>query len=136
MIPSNKPITYPARGVSTFAEMKIIRLDAKIADGKMQVKAVLQNFNDEEQEFDPGRHTFAVSIDDVDAASLVTKRIDTILKALNEVAELVYNVQFVQHEIDRATTDGEDTTQLNIDLDKAVDALNADPGIAAPKGGL
>lgn len=127
MIPSNEPILYPARGESTFAEMKIIRLDAKIADEKMQVKAVLQNFNESTQEFDPERHAFSVRIDDLAAASLVTRRIEKILTELDEVVRLVYNVQFIQGRIDQAATDGEDTTQLRIDLEAAKDELNANP---------
>ena len=127
MIPSNEPITYPARGESTFAEMKIIRLAAEINDGRMQVRAVLQNFNDSTQEFDPERHNFAVKIDDLAAASLVTKRIEKILTELDDVVRLVYNVQFIQGQIDQAETDEEDTTQLRIDLETARDALNANP---------
>lgn len=127
MIPSNEPITYAARGASTFAEMKIVRMDAKIEDGKMRVVAVLQNFNDSTQEFDPERHTFAVHIVDLDAASQVTKRIENILADLNEVARLVYNVQFIQHQIDQAETDGEDATQLRIDRQKAQEELDATP---------
>ena len=127
MIPSNEPITYPARGALTFAEMKVTRLAAKIEDGKTQVTAVLQNFNDSTQEFDPERHTFAIHIDDLVAASQATKRIDNILKALDEVVTLVYNVQFVERQIDQAMTDGRDTAQLRIDLQTVRGILDADP---------
>lgn len=127
MIISNEPISYPARGALTFAEMKIVRFLAKLEDGKMQVTAVLQNHNDATEEFDPERHTFGVHIDDLDAASKVTIRIERILAALDEVVQLVYNVQFVTRLVHQAEVDGEDTTQLRKDLDDARDALNADP---------
>ena len=109
--------------------MKIVRLSSQLTDGKTEVIAVLQNFDEVTKELDPERHTFAVSIDDLDAASQTTKHIARILTALDEVVQLVYNVQFIQHQIDQATTDEEDTTQLSIDLQVAVDALNADPDI-------
>jgi hypothetical protein len=133
MIRSKEPITYPARGASTFAEMKIVRLTAKLNGEQMQVSAVLQNFNDSTQEFDPERHTFAVRIDDLVAVSQVTKRIDNILKELDEVVQLVYNVQFIVHQIDIAKAADEDITQLLVDLDEARDALNADPDVIRAK---
>lgn len=122
MIPSNEPIAYPARGVSAFAEMKIVRLDAKLDTGKMRVKAVIQNFNDAEQELDPERHIFTVHIDDLAAG-----RMEKIFTDLDEVVRLVYNVQFIQHQVNQAEVDGENTTQLETDLQEAVEALNADP---------
>lgn len=131
MIPSNEPITYPARGASTFAEMKIVRITSKIEDGKTQVVAVLQNFNDSTQELDPERHTFAIHIDDLEVASQATRRIAKILDDLNEVVALVYNVQFIEHQVDQAETDEEDTTQLRVDLQTAREALNADPDVAS-----
>ena len=129
MIPSREPVAYPVREALTFAEMKIIRLNAVLEDGKMRASATLQNFNDVTGKFDPERHAFTVRIEDLAAASQVTRRIDNILKELDVVVELVYGVQFIQHEIHKATTAGEDTTQLRIDLQVAVDALNADPNI-------
>lgn len=127
MIVSRKPITRPARAELTFPDMKITSFSAVIVEGKMRVTATLRNFNDVTQEFDPERHSFSIHIDDLAAASQMTIRIAKILTELDAVVQLVYDVQFIEHAIDQAITDGKSTAQLRIDLKVAQDALNADP---------
>ena len=129
MIESNEPITYPASVARTFAQMKITDFSIERHRGKMQVTASLRNFDAATEEFDPRRHTFVVQISDLVAASETTKRIDNVMKELDVVVGLVYNVQFIEQKIYEAKAVGGDTAQLEIDLQEARDVLNADPDI-------
>ena len=135
MIPSRKPINYPPREALVFAEMKIVSLSGKLNQGKMVISAVLQNFNETKGDLDPKRNSFRILIKDLDVASQASKRVSDLVDELNAVATLVYDVQFIQNEIDAertAASEAErepDIAQLLIDLKAAEDALNADPVI-------
>lgn len=129
MIQSNEPITYPISGTRTFAEMQVVGLHFVRADptGKIRLKAVLENFDSGTGDEDPGRHNFVVKVGDMKDLAGKAPLVLNLLKDLDSVVGLMYNVQFLQREIERVEAAGGDTTQLRLDLQAAKAALTADP---------